>query len=120
MFQCKENCSECCGIVPIPLHIFEKNKHLIEKEIEKIEQLREDVVIPITKDLKCAFVKDNRCLIYKERPWVCRAYGTALPCPYIKPNGNSRSEANQKKTQRKINHDVDKRLKKPKWKIKRI
>ena len=31
----------------------------------------------------CIFMKDNRCLIYEDRPTICRSYGTkAMPCRY--------------------------------------
>ena len=120
-FKCKENCGECCGIVPIPKEIWEKNKHKKQREIEEIKEIREEVYV-ICEDLKCVFLRkeNKKCEIYPDRPQVCRNYGIgkmdALSCPYIKPNGKPRSLAMQRRIQRQINHDVDAKLKRiEKW-----
>jgi len=115
-FKCKENCGECCGIVPIKKEIWEKHKQKKQREIEEIKEIRDEVYI-ICEDLKCIFLRepDKKCAIYEDRPQVCRNYGIgkfdALSCPYIKPNGNPRSPAMQRRIQRQINRDVDAKMK---------
>jgi Fe-S-cluster containining protein len=116
MFKCKEGCSECCGCIPIPIEIFEKNRdkfQVIPKEIVRTQQ----GMTAITSDVFCIFLnrETNKCMIYDERPQVCRDYGEKdnprLACVYFKPNGNPRSEAMQKRVQRYINHLVDRAIK---------
>jgi len=110
-FKCKENCGECCGPIPINKKLFEKHKDKIQREIKQIVG-----DFYLTEDLKCIFLnKETKCAIYEDRPQICRNYGIgkfdALSCPYIKPNGNPRSSAMQRRIQRQINHDVDAKMK---------
>ena len=110
-FKCKENCGECCGPIPINKKLFEKHKDKIQREIKQIVG-----DFYLTEDLKCIFLnKETKCAIYEDRPQICRNYGIgkfdALSCPYIKPNGNPRSPAMQRRIQRQINHDVDAKMK---------
>lgn len=53
------------------------------------------VIIPITSDLLCPFLKkDLGCAIYEDRPEVCRKYGDEthpmLCCPMQDKDGNAR------------------------------
>lgn len=108
-FKCRENCGECCGIVPIPTIVWNKNKNKIQKFIKTIHA-SEVFVFPITEDLKCCFLsKENKCMIYDDRPDICKRYGICeeLPCPYLKPNGNLWSEAKAKQIKKKMIRDVD-------------
>lgn len=121
-FKCKENCGECCGIVPIPKEIWEKNKHKKQREIQQVMEIRGEIYI-ICEGAKCVFLResDKKCEIYSDRPQICRNYGIgkydALSCPYIKPNGRPRSPAMIKRIQRMINHDVEAKIKRiEKWK----
>lgn len=50
-FKCKENCGECCGIVPIPTNVWNKNKDNIQKFVASY--VSEVFVLPTTEDLKC-------------------------------------------------------------------
>lgn len=81
---CK-GCGECCGPVPLDRTLFEKNKHLTQKKF-KLFPFIKGTIIPVTKELSCIFLdKDKRCVIYEERPEICRLQGTTtkLPCPRI-------------------------------------
>ena len=114
-FECKENCGECCGIVPIKKEIWEKNLAKAQKRIKEVVEIRGDVYV-ITDDVKCVFLsKRKKCVIYEDRPQICRNYGVgindALSCPYMKPNGRPRSPGMVKRIQRRINHDVDAKMK---------
>jgi uncharacterized phage protein (TIGR01671 family) len=83
-----EGCAECCGIVPLEPSLWEKHKDKAILVDEVIPFLR-GLVIPFTKDIFCAFLDRNtkRCLIYEDRPEVCRFQGTVprLPCPKLNP-----------------------------------
>lgn len=108
-FKCKKDCGECCGIVPIPTIVWNRNKDKVQKFVKQT-YISEVFVFPITEDLKCCFLtKDNKCSIYEERPDVCKRYGICdeLPCPYLKPNGNLWSEAKAKQIKKKIERTVD-------------
>lgn len=110
---CRDNytCSaDCCGIVPIRLDIYDKYKLLAEDNIVEIIQLKGTQYV-ITKDMKCVFLnkQTNLCMIYEDRPNVCKFYGLIgdLQCPYIKSNGNLRNPNQVKKMLRIMNHNVD-------------
>jgi len=112
-FVCKQNCGECCGIVPIPTNVWNKSKDKINKAIKQVH-VSESFVFPITEDLKCCFLgEDEKCLIYDERPEVCRKYGQCdeLPCPYIKKNGHLWTEGKAKQIRKRIDREVDKAIK---------
>ena len=115
MFKCKENCGDCCGVVPIKKEVWEKNLAKAQRNIKEVVEIEGEVYI-ITDDLKCIFLsKRKKCVIYEDRPQICRNYGIgfndALSCPFIKPNGSPRSPAMVKRIQRMINRDVDAKLK---------
>jgi len=115
-FKCLDDCSECCGVVPIPMDTWNKFKHLARKPKVFNEDKAEGVVYAINDDFFCAFLKDNKCAIYENRPKICRDYGLieGLPCPHIKPNGHKRSPAQAKRIirqKRKELHNFMKRLK---------
>lgn len=92
-FKCLENCSDCCGVIPIPKDTWEEFKHL-SKESKCVEEMENEIWV-IGIDMNCVFLDGHKCLIYDSRPNVCREYGLneLLPCPFIKSNGNKRSKA---------------------------
>lgn len=87
---------DCCRFVPIPKSLWEDQKKNIVRKVLYLYNHDENSVMPITKDLRCPFLKDDYgCAIYSARPWVCRVYGMGgadcLSCPYLKPNGSKRN-----------------------------
>lgn len=115
MIECKKCQGNCCSLPVFDIKIFEKHQQ-IAQEITKVTSFKNSSEVVInTSDNMCAFLdrKDYHCLIYEDRPEVCKNYGIieTLPCPFIKPNGNPRSEAGCKHWQRLINHDVDRKIK---------
>ncbi len=101
MFDCSKVCpkkckADCCGYVPMEKEFWEKHKHKAQVEV-KVLKWSTGHVIPLTKNLACCFLdKDYRCVIYEDRPIVCRLFGTknvkGLRCPYLKPNGYKRGK----------------------------
>jgi Fe-S-cluster containining protein len=109
--------ANCCGPIPMPKETYERVKGLALAKHEAFEDDSDQEVYVVNSEdsLKCVFLKpDCSCAIYEDRPEVCRNYGTApdLECPYIKPNGNLRSPAQNKHVQRKINQKIDWTMKK--------
>lgn len=71
-FECKEGCHDCCGVI-----LFTK------EEWEPIEPKL------IAKGMDCPYITETGCQIYKQRPFMCRLFGTVknLKCPHgCRPN----------------------------------
>jgi uncharacterized protein len=70
-FQCREGCTDCCGPVP-----FSKTEWDSISDKRKAE----------TGTLACPYSLSGGCDIYKDRPFICRLFGTAknptLTCPH--------------------------------------
>lgn len=120
MFRCLENCGKCCGPVPIPEEVFNRNMQKIdpakyggvEVPVDDFLHINGDV-FAVGKDGTCAFLsEEKKCLIYGERPEVCRLYGLSndprLMCMFLKPNGKPRSEASQKQIDRLLKNAIRK------------
>jgi len=79
-FQCKEDCSECCGIVPIaPVEHLNIANWMKEHHIRTRRMQRVDL-------LTCPYTDGNSCAIYEARPLICRLFGVIrhkdFLCPY--------------------------------------
>ena len=92
-FECREKCGECCYLVPFDEGVFVGVKDKANRKIIKEIKIMSGLILPVTSDLKCCFLKDDlSCAIYKDRPDVCKNFGKkSNPCPYIKPNGEERT-----------------------------
>lgn len=106
-FVCLPKCGHCCGPVGIAKEILEKHKDKMEgNAIKTFETERGNILI--TDDMRCVFLNREtaQCKTYEDRPQVCRDYGITnnpdLQCPYLKPNGNPRSEASRKQVERHL------------------
>ena len=66
-FKCKEGCTECCG--PVPFSAWEQAQVKVE---------------PGRLGRPCPYLGETGCLIYENRPLMCRLYGTVpeMKCPY--------------------------------------
>lgn len=87
---------DCCGPVIIEKLLFEvmKSENKIITPPEKIEEVSDSLIIPVTESGKCCFLtKDFRCNIYEYRPEVCRRFGLIpeMLCPHISLENNLRS-----------------------------
>lgn len=113
MFQCKSDCNAgCCGNIPLSKRILKKYRKNIQRKYEK-NLLDNDMIYPVTTDCRCIFLnKKYHCEIYKERPFVCKIYGTIeeLPCPYININGDARTEDEIIRVKEEIKRHVDERF----------
>lgn len=82
-FKC-EKCGQCCGPVPFTMPMFNRFK---DKAVRGYTMIPFDGVhvVPLTNDGNCVFLSvDNSCVIYPNRPKVCRLQGRIpeLPCPH--------------------------------------
>jgi len=66
-FKCKEGCTDCCGMVPFS-----------NWEWAQVKDQR------IATKVKCPYASKDGCEIYKDRPIICRLFGTVekLKCPH--------------------------------------
>ena len=113
MFECKENCGECCGIIPFPKELAKKTEHLAQVKPTKVIQNQGNLYI-LTEDMKCVYLnrETKKCMIYKDRPRICRVYGLipACPCPYFKITGEKRALWEKQLIQTQINATVDRAI----------
>lgn len=84
-FECK-NCHSCCG----PIIWFKIEEILIKDYMKKnkIDDVKWTDDEFKKNNMKCPFIKNDRCIIYNVRPIVCRLQGNIpdLPCRYNKNN----------------------------------
>jgi Fe-S-cluster containining protein len=111
--RCLSSChASCCGIVLLPTSTFDKHKHLLGEKV-KVVKADDDFYLAFYPDGTCGFLnpKTKRCLIYDDRPEVCRLYGLgkelSLQCPYQNRFGKLRST----KSRRKIVNELNKKIK---------
>lgn len=85
------DCGECCGLVPFDALWFSLSRHRVQTEPVLLVPCHDKdnpcLIVPITSDMKCVFLTpENRCVVYEERPYICRLYGTIekLQCPQKK------------------------------------
>lgn len=96
MFQCKENCGECCedGMI-FNRDFFYANEGKAKRKIMVVLELKDNNVYPATFDRICPFRGDDcKCAIYDDRPELCKNFGVTehLSCPYIDKDGNPRTQ----------------------------
>lgn len=100
----------CCGIIPFPKELAMKTQNLAQVKPKQVIENKGELYI-ITEDMKCVYLnrKTKVCMIYEERPEICRIYGliSACPCPYFKEDGTRRGLTERKIIQAKINLTVD-------------
>ena len=77
--KCLPNCGKCCGLIPLPEKIWEKNQDKVQAEVIKLNKLSTNKVLAVTNDLLCVFLnrKTKNCEIYSERPRICRNYSAS-------------------------------------------
>jgi len=85
---CKD-CGECCGIMSFSKGFLKAHEKLMQNTTGEMMPHFSGKFIMLTTDNKCPFLdrETNRCLVYRDRPKICRLYGTIpdLPCFKIDP-----------------------------------
>lgn len=112
-FKCKPNCAECCGIIGIPKELAMKNQHLSQIKPKDVIESDGKLYI-ITPDMFCVYLnrETKKCVIYEDRPEICRIYGMipACPCPHFDLNGRRRNRNEACLIQIQINQTVNRAL----------
>lgn len=69
-FVCEPGCNDCCG--PVAMSKTERKKIGLDSSIT-----------PVDSTMTCKFYTHSCCSIYKDRPLLCRLFGTTekLKCP---------------------------------------
>lgn len=113
MFVCIPGCGKCCGCVPIQREIINKNRALLQRRYRRYD-LEKGYIYPLTADKHCIFLhkKTFKCMIYEERPEICRLFGVIpeLQCNFIDMEGHKRTsedvmlitEENDKNAEKRI------------------
>lgn len=111
-FDCKKfhhECkAECCGTIPLPIEIWERNQDKIVQEmLGTIVLPNLDFITPTTKSGMCPFLKEDlTCNIYEDRPEPCVVFGTEKPrymsCAFQDKEGKKRSRQSHRKIKRQI------------------
>ncbi|MDI6720361.1 MAG: YkgJ family cysteine cluster protein [Methanomicrobiales archaeon] len=107
-WPCRENCGECCGVVPILKKVFARHQEKAQRLVKTVDCGH--FTVPITSDSLCTFLSaEKRCMIYPVRPKVCRQYGQVfeLPCPYITMEGRVRTPEQAERLKVAINTMVE-------------
>lgn len=94
-FKCLENCGSCCGGIKFDIRKWNKLKNkTVTKDYMAQRVSRTEIYVVSNEDQLCVFLDrvTKKCLIYEERPTLCRMYGSneILPCPFLLPDGSPR------------------------------
>jgi Fe-S-cluster containining protein len=84
-FECK-HCHKCCGpIIWFKAEEILMKDYMRKHKIENVKLTDDDFQ---KNEMKCPFLKNDRCIIYQVRPIVCRLQGNTpdLPCRFNKNN----------------------------------
>jgi Fe-S-cluster containining protein len=103
-WSCICNCGLCCGPFPMDYGFW-----LTHRDKAKKCEMKFTVSTATPVSDRCPFLDDkNKCVVYDDRPLICRNFGIdpKLPCPFLKPNGSPRSDAGRKKIFRQAKRNV--------------
>ena len=97
-FKCVEGCHMCCEPLNITKDYWEKHK---DKALYVYEVYEVDgMILPIRQyDDHCVFMEKDGCLVYDDRPIVCRIYGldSGFECPLLNPDGTPRKRNDRRR-----------------------
>lgn len=99
-FECIKGCVDCCHFPPFSVKWWNENKHRAVREVVLTSPELDGMLIVAAKDALCPFVgEDMRCVVYADRPAICKTYGLVptLPCIYLNPDGSPRNEKQKQK-----------------------
>ncbi len=75
-FSCQPGCSSCCQV---DLSVFPVEADPIAETLGQLpESLRQAVAARRQTSAHCLFLVDDACVVYQERPIICRSQGLAL------------------------------------------
>jgi hypothetical protein len=79
--SCKGLCKESCG--PIAMSKYE-DRRLQERGVTIPSMVEAVAEIQNGAEYYCPALQDGRCLVYEDRPTICRLWGAtaSMPCPH--------------------------------------
>lgn len=99
-FKCKDGCHECCTFPPLKKSFLLKYEHLVKgRGLVVYDAVLFGYCFVKTDDLMCPFLQDDKCVVYNDRPKLCRKFGEHhdYPCIYVFQNGIERPIEEQKR-----------------------
>lgn len=113
MFVCLPGCGKCCGCVPLPRKLINKNRALLQRRYRRYD-LEKGYIYPVTADKYCIFLHKEtfECMIYDDRPEICRLFGIIpeLQCNFIDMEGHKRTEEASKMISEENERNAEKRI----------
>jgi len=74
--QCAPGCASCCHV---DLSVFEVEAAGVREALAALNpEARERVRAQATQTEHCAMLVDGRCMVYAQRPLICRSHGVAV------------------------------------------
>jgi len=103
-FDCK-NCHNCCG----PIIWFKPEEILIREYMKKnnIEYVVWSTDEFNKNNMRCPYIKNDKCVIYPVRPIVCRLQGVVSELPCSSSNKKYLSKEEHKKIKDEFNKLLD-------------
>jgi Fe-S-cluster containining protein len=97
--QCK---AYCCTSFPIEKNLYVSQYFNRQRPVIREDEIDDQFVLPITSDGYCCFLSsDYKCVIYEDRPTLCRDFGKGstdlMKCPFMDSQGKDRSEVEKKR-----------------------
>lgn len=115
-----QNCGDCCVNTPIERDLVDRMREKFQRTVIKEHISREikgvTYLTIVTADNMCVFLdKENKCVIYQNRPWICRDFGRRpgyLECIRVTPSGRIRTLAESERVKEKVKklHQEEKKL----------
>ncbi len=107
---------ECCFPIPLPYRLWKKRSD----EARECRVFKERVsgetwilAVPVDGEVSCVFLKRGRCVVYRDRPDVCRRYGVSedLQCPYLDLDGDPRPRGEVEKFLKRYREETNRLFK---------
>lgn len=111
MIECQRCAGDCCGPQIMDKVLYDKHRDKIKRPHQFFESGH--MVGFITEDQRCVFLDDHsKCMIYEERPKVCRDFGITkhlfLQCPFIRMDGTLRPREERRELKKQIAKGIKK------------
>ena len=105
-----QRCGDCCLNIPIDKDLVDGMREKFQRAVIKEHTSREikgvTYLTVTTADNKCVFLdNNNKCVIYQNRPWICRDFGRRpgdLECIRVTPSGRLRTPSESERVKEKV------------------
>ena len=102
--------TECCGVMVFDADWYIKHRDQALKPHEAKYDGKQYIFV-FTDDFSCIFLNtQKKCVIYDERPEICRQYGVSehreIQCPYLCPDGSIRTRADRRRLLKEVGNTI--------------